>query len=432
LKSAYLDRAWPLYEQLVGLELDVDPDASRALAYAERIREAAAPAGGAARHEQIDEGTLLLRYVLLPDRLAIWAIDRRGVRLVQQPIHAAALDRTTNLALHRIAARDGRERDPLSALHQALIGPISTEVAGARSLVFLVGGTLARVPFAALVDSRRGRYLVEDHAIGFAPSVAEFLASARRWRDVPPVTRAVIVGNPAFDRGRWTHLEDLPDAEREAREVSSLYPRASLQIGRDATPPAFLEAARRADVVHYAGHALVSEAPGRSSLLFAPPGGGARTGALPLSELAGARWSPRLVVLSACRTGGGWEGRSRNLPSLVRPLIESGVAAVVAARWDIEDASSRALMVRFHEALRRGADPAEALRTAQLALLRAAGGASRAPDSWGGFVAIGGWSSRARDAQEIGERPWRYRSSSVASARSSAGRKATRTRRLPG
>lgn len=73
-----------------------------------------------------------------------------------------------------------------------------------------------------------------------------------------------------------------------------------------------------------------------------------------------------LVVMSACRSGGGFIG----IAGLARALFYAGARSLVVSLWDVADAPTSRLVPAFYRAWLGGADKASALRTAQLALIR--------------------------------------------------------------
>jgi CHAT domain-containing protein len=257
--------------------------------------------------------------------------------------------------------------------------------------VFIPDGVLQSVPFSGLWNDQTRRYLVEDFALGVAPSGTVFArASAAAARHRGRALRALAVGNPRVDRRVWRGLPDLPGAEAEAEEIASLYPRAELLRADGATRAAVLDALHHSEVVHYAGHAASShESPSTTRLLLAP--GAHDSGALYVHEL-GRMTLPRtrVVVLAACRTGGGAVSGVEGALSLGRPFLAAGVPDVVASLWDIDDAPSRDFFVALHRALLAQGDPAAALRTTQLAYLRGPDPSRAHPASWAAFVCMGG------------------------------------------
>jgi CHAT domain-containing protein len=275
-------------------------------------------------------------------------------------------------------------REALAALYDRLVRPVEGRLgADGSALVVVADGEVAAAPFAALLDTARGQYLVEAHALRFSSTLRD---AGRRLGPVPAAPRALVVADPAFDPRAWPGLQRLRGAAAEARAVAALYPGATLLVGSGAGRAAFERALPHAQVVHYAGHALFDDArPAASALVLAPsPGGsGGRLAAAELGrmELGGVR----LVVLSACRTLRAGGGRSEGFAGLAGALLAAGAGGVVGSGDQVDDATTRALMVRFHRAWLRTGDAPAALRAAQLELLRSPDPALHTPAAWGTF-----------------------------------------------
>jgi CHAT domain-containing protein len=111
--------------------------------------------------------------------------------------------------------------------------------------------------------------------------------------------------------------------------------------------------------------------------------GGGRLGS---AEIAGMDLrGVRLVVLSACQTLRGRQGRSGGFAGLAGAFLSAGAGGVVGTVWQVEDGSTQPLMAEFHRAWRASGDGAGALRQAQLHLLRSADPALRNPAAWAAF-----------------------------------------------
>jgi CHAT domain-containing protein len=178
----------------------------------------------------------------------------------------------------------------------------------------------------------------------------------------------------------------LVGAEKEARIVGETY-HGPVLVGATATKAAFLDALRRYDVVHFAGHAVVNTShPESSSLILAPSRGDA--GVLSPSEIDGTPIAPgALVVLAACDTAEGSVFRGEGLMGLMRPFIAAGAASVVANLWPLEDEATVEFSAAFHRHVRGGVAPGHALQLVQ------ADFASRRRPAWlwAGWVVIGGY-----------------------------------------
>lgn len=111
------------------------------------------------------------------------------------------------------------------------------------------------------------------------------------------------------------------------------------------------------------------------------------------------RLASDLVVLSACETARGAERGGEGILGLVRALQVAGARSVVASLWRVDDESAAELMARFYARLNEGLPRDEALRQAQLELLRGPVRGERdgrpvelrfsAPRHWAPFVLIG-------------------------------------------
>ena len=92
-----------------------------------------------------------------------------------------------------------------------------------------------------------------------------------------------------------------------------------------------------------------------------------------------------MVVLSACQTGKGRVARGEGVIGLAQSFLYAGSRGVVCSLWSVDDAETAKLMVDFYGHLQKGRSTAEALREAQLTLIRA----GKAPLYWAPFVLIG-------------------------------------------
>lgn len=342
--------------------------------------------------EDLAPGTVLVKYAVLDRALLVWTLRREGSSFRRVAVGQAEL--TGKIERVLAGLRAGKDRGSLPGLRELHRRLVPREaLAGAREVVFIPDGALGLLPFAALVDPATGRYLVEDVAVGVAPSASVYarcLGRSRRQGAGPPAS-ALVVGAEGFDRKRFPFLPALPQAAAEAVDVAARYPRPLLLTGRNANRSQFLEGLRQApEVVHFAGHALPNlDLPELSMLLFVPEPGKADSGAVYSHEVYGLRLDgTRLAVLSACDTGTGRLSASEGPMGLARPFLAAGVPAVLATLGPVNDAESRQTLVAFHRALRAGQPAPEALRSAQVARLGAGGRAAR-PGQWASFEIIG-------------------------------------------
>lgn len=128
-----------------------------------------------------------------------------------------------------------------------------------------------------------------------------------------------------------------------------------------------MEEAVRHGIVHFAGHLTHHADPAVAALrLTASANGDGRVTGAALKKLS--QHPPRMVVLSACGAAVGRRSALGAL-SLTRPLLDAGVAVVVASLWDVEDGTTAPVMIHFYEQLKKATDPADSLRHAQIRAL---------------------------------------------------------------
>jgi len=407
LRISYFEQAASLFQEMIRVEA-IDrrkPDAALGLAERDRARDlldavagrsAAEPLTIPAISGAVPEGTALVYYESLEDRLLSWVLKRDGWHEWELLIPRGRLDgqiRRYRKMLERDAPAEALQ-GAASALYDELIRPVESSVSGGETLVFLPGGSsLGEIPFASLYDRLRHRYLIEDHAVALAPSGTTFALASGRLRARPPAAAlsALVVAEPRPDPVEAPDLRALPGAGEEARRIAAIYPGARVLADSLATKERFREAAANAAIIHFAGHSVVNrDDPFRSRLVLAPDPESGEPGSLLAREIYDWRLaSTRLVVLAACSTGDGPAVSGEGVLSLARPFLAAGVPDVVATLWSADDAAAGHLLEEFHRRVREGADPAAALRAAQRQALEGPDRAGRSPARWAAYEVIG-------------------------------------------
>ncbi|HSD66612.1 MAG TPA: CHAT domain-containing protein, partial [Vicinamibacteria bacterium] len=342
---------------------------------------------------------VLVYYVSREDSLLMWAVARDESHFLERRLPATELRR---LVEAHEAALESRAplvlvQEQAARLYDELVRPLEPVLRPHPALIMIPDAALQAVAFAGLWDRERGRYLVEDHLVGVAPSGTVFVRASIEAGAAPrgPAPAVLAVGNPRLDREVAAGLPNLRGAEAEAEEIARLYARGEVLTGATATKSAFLERAGESEVVHFGGHTVSGDAPWATRLLFAPDPERGDTGALYVHDLHGKDLRrTRVVVLAACRTATGPGSGVEGALSFARPFLAAGVPSVVGSLWDIDDAASRRFFVAFHRALLAEGEPLLALRHTQLALCRDHDPVLSHPASWAGFVSMGGLDPR--------------------------------------
>lgn len=354
---------------------------------------------------RMPERAQIVQYAVLEDRLLIWVVTRTSISTREANLGSRALNEKVSQYLRAISGpSNGMEAEAergAKELYGILIAPVEDLLDRDKLLCFTPDKFLYSLPFDALISEATGRYLVEDFRSALSASSTVFVICSEQAGQQAKGTeeRLLSVGDPAFNGDAFPSLRRLPSASREAEAVAAFYRQHRLLLREDAREQTVKDEIARSDVAHFALHYLVDERSSALSkiVLAAPPDGGARDraddGTWQVHELYKLRLPrTRLVVLSACQTGGEQQYGGEGAMSVARPFIAAGVPLVVASLWPVESQSAQRFMVSFHRQRTRDRSPtAEALRRAQLEMLRGDDTRYRHPYYWAAFTAIGGY-----------------------------------------
>jgi CHAT domain-containing protein len=327
----------------------------------------------------------VLAYAVLPDGLAIWVYDDRGINAhwIAKPtdglqelvgrFHDLSSDPRSELSALR---RDAR------SLYGALIAPVEQHLMPGRTLVIEAEGWLVRVPFEALLDSN-DRYLIEHAPIVYSlgqDSQARLRSNTGISADLP----ALVVGSTASSPADG--LIPLPDVAAEADAVASGFHSANVLKGRDASFKAVRSELPAAAMFHFAGHSLST--PDKAGLMLMNGESGTDTpvlldaDSLRLLKLP----SMQLAVLSACSTASG-SGGSGGFNSVTEALLRTGVPHVVASRWAVDSVEARAFVEDFYRNALSGQTVSDAIRLTSRKML--SNPRTAHPYYWSAFAAYG-------------------------------------------
>lgn len=384
-RAAIFNAAQETVNRLVMLKLR-QAEPADALDYVDAARAALAPAGravgGKRPARRVEE--LAVEYALVADTLLIWTASGSRVQLARSAIDTLAFRRTIQQLEAKLQAQatEAELLPTLSRLHETLVKPVQQflEPAG-RQVVIVADGDIAAVPFAALYDRARRKYLVEDHPLRFSVSLRE----SERLPSHVGKDAVLLVSDPAFAVDAHPLLDRLRNAHDETARISKFYEDPITLEGASATPEAFESMLSHVSLAHFAGHAVFDDhRPEQSYLVLAH--GGDRDDRVTAADLAKLDLANlRLMVLSACRTMSGGHRRGDGFTGLSGALMAAGAGGVVGSTWEVGDDHTAALMPTFHQAYRNTHNAPQALRTAQLALLRSGDGRLRSPAAWAGF-----------------------------------------------
>jgi hypothetical protein len=294
-----------------------------------------------------DGSTMLLSYASFPEGIAIWGYDGKRVEEIWLP---GASNGIGPLARHFHEGCADPSSDLESLLFQGrklydlLVKPAERWMKGRSRLIVEPDTSMASIPFEALVDEE-GRYLADSYDIQYSLGTA-YLNSDKGAGRIGRRSRALVVGQSLGDAEE--ELPRLPGASEEARDVASHFDESVLLVDSDASLPHILRELPRAEVFHFAGHALGTRQ--RNGLLLAGSSTTQEERFLDARNFnSKVLRQSRLVVLSACSTANGTGTGMDDRESLVRNVLAAGVPTVVASRWVVDSVATREWMKIFYD-----------------------------------------------------------------------------------
>ncbi len=313
-------------------------------------------------HRLTGKKTALVYAIPTPTHLELILVSPTG-----KPIHRritqakrTALLETAQIFRMGVVDSLSRSQDYLPAakqLHQWLISPLepTLKAEGIDSLIFCLGTGLRSLPMAALHDG--DRFLVEKYSLGIIPAF-------NLLDQHPAVLQGVQV--LAMGASEFQNQPPLPAVPTELIAVSDALWQGDSLLNQDFTV-ANLRAKRAKTpygIVHLATHAeFQPESVNESFIQFWDR----KVRINQLRELGLRVPVVQLLVLSACRTALGDPQAELGFAGLA---VQSGSKAALASLWSVSDAGTLVLMTEFYRQLKTAPIKAEALRQAQLAMLK--------------------------------------------------------------
>jgi len=303
---------------------------------------------------------------------------------------------------------EGTADDARRELSRKVLAPLEPWLAQnkeARRLRIAPDGMLTLVPFGALSDGR-GRFLVERFALSSVLAGRDLANRARPEVAAGPPVIALSPGAgaarpPARDLlatvFRADRLDRLEGAEAEARRLQSMIPHAQLLAEGQATEER-VKQLHSPSVLHIVGHGIVRgnedckanpNSPGCAVAGLDPASrvmslsaivleeaygrgaGSSQDGMLTALELQSVDLhGTELLVLSQCQMADGVASAGDGVYGMRRAAAIAGARTFVAPLWKVADAPEQAFMERFYKELIAGLSRADAMRAADLELLK--------------------------------------------------------------
>jgi CHAT domain-containing protein len=403
---------------------------SRARTLAEGLRVPVSQLSGAAFHPEQNArklNSVVLSYWLKPDLSYLWVVTPTKVALFplagQDEIDAAVQDFRKAL----LGPRPDTASAPGQKLYELLLAPAQkllpspcpASAAGGRCgqgapeggrraagapteeaprVIVIADGSLLSLNFETLlVPSPQPHYWIEDATIANASSIALLGASSSRtvalsrsqgMGQLKPVStsasgpKLLLIGDPVY---AGSEFPKLTQAKLEIERVESYFSPATRLVmdGASAKPSAYATTKPiHYDYIHFVAHGTASRvSPLDSSIVLSKDGDAYK---LYARDIMAQPLRAELVTISACYGAGNRAYSGEGLVGLSWAFLRAGAHNVIAALWEVNDLSTPQLMDNLYLNVRKGQDPATALRTAKLAMLHSEN-VFRKPFYWGAF-----------------------------------------------
>lgn len=319
--------------------------------------------------------------IKLPDRYAVIVRHKNGafshrildsksidksLKLVKQTLQG---DRFNNLA-------ESTYQTNFGSLYQSLFTPIEDILPHKGTLLITADSQLQSIPWAMLFDGQK--YLIERYAIAY--SLGSELTNANSQHTTELKVLIAGVSEQTDDQ----NYSALPNVLKEI-EAIQLGIRTKTLLNEKFTISKLIKESENYPIIHFATHGQVSSNPRESFIL----GWNERITLSELQNVVHTRDSKlELLILSACEAA---KGDNRATLGIAGSAYQAGAQSTISTLWLVEDESQSKLMGAFYAALEKGKSKAEALREAQLSLLKSEDISNRSPFLWGSAILLGSW-----------------------------------------
>lgn len=298
------------------------------------------------------------------DTLGILMITAQGQISKQILIKKSEFDDLIIDFRYEITDKDSLDYlDSAKKLYEILIKPIDSELQKQKinNLVFITDNLFVRsAPLAALYDGKR--FLVEKYSIGVMPSL---YLNDTRYTDIKKANVLAM----GLAKARFG-LPQLPGVEIEINGIKDVWKdRLEVLLNEDFTLENFRSYRQRKffQIIHISS---TGQSSGREESYFSMWDRQISQDKFDLLELE--KSSVELIVLSIPQTGLGKRDTSgfETKFGLAGQAIKSGAKSVIASLFNVDDLGTASLMIDFYQQLKTAPTKSEALRQAQISMLR--------------------------------------------------------------
>ena len=337
--------------------------------------------------DQYDPTAAVVYPIILPDRVeVVLKLPKQPLRHYSTHVSQTEVEETLEQLQQKIVEPDTIKKVKAlsSQVYSWLIQPETAELAKSRvkTLVFVLDGSLRNIPMAALYDGKQ--YLVEKYAVALSLGLQLLKPKSLAQGGLKALTAGLSEQPPEFP-----HFSPLPEVRSEFNRIEQAGVPTKELLNQQFTSSTLERGINSSslNVIHLATHGQFSSQAKDTFIL-------AWNGPINVSQLDTLLQNRQsrsgvveLLVLSACETA---TGDKRAALGLAGVAVRAGARSTLASLWHIDDRATAIFIGEFYRELTKDkATKAEALRGAQLALLKDP--SYSLPGYWAPYVLVGNW-----------------------------------------
>ncbi|MBD2209164.1 CHAT domain-containing protein [Nostoc linckia FACHB-104] len=294
------------------------------------------------------------------DRLELLIVTAQGLPIRKVlPVTRSQVIGTAQTFIKDItkSARNNSYKDPAKKLYEWLITPLEPELQARKvnNIAFIMDAGLRSLPVAALYDGQK--YLVESYSVGLMPSLS---LTDTKFVDIK---KAEVLGMGASE---FRNQNPLPAVPTELVTITSRLWQGNFFLNESFTLTNLQKQRQQKPfgIIHLATHAEFEPGDRGNSYIQM------WDSQLKMDQLRKLGWNNppvQLVVLSSCRTAIGDKEAELGFAGFA---VQAGVKTALASLWYVSDEGTLGLMSEFYEQLKKAPIKAEALRQAQIAMIK--------------------------------------------------------------
>jgi CHAT domain-containing protein len=336
---------------------------------------------------QLDPKAAIVYPIVLADRLEVlWNLPGQPLQHYRIPVDAATVE--TLVSKMRVALRStsllAERRSLAQELYNWLIRPALPQLQSnpdVTTLVFNPDTAFQLLPMNMLYDGKQ--FLIEQYAIATIPRLKlrpSLAPNQIQWQGDRSFIGGISESQGESNAlpGVTQELDSIAEAIRSSTHRNQDLKISHLQNAISKTPIALL---------HLATHGQFGASPEETFLQLWGDRLKVKDLGIFFEERTINQLPPlELLILSACQTA---QGDRRAALGIAGIAIQSGARSTIASLWKVDDQSTALLMKYLYQNLNQNMTRAEALRQAQLKLLKHPEFSH--PYYWSAFSLLGAW-----------------------------------------